>query len=121
VEIDSLGRLVVAGAVPAYFGGTVSLNGAAANLEFVTSKGQHITTAAPNSDISGRIAITGGTSASARFNAVWSVPPACVITPISDPTSTGRYWVTTTTSAITANVSIPGSIVFNYICIGNSN
>jgi hypothetical protein len=55
------------------------------------------------------------------FTHSYNSPPICVLTPTSDSTSAGAWWVTTTTSAVTANVHTSGSITFNYTCMANPN
>jgi len=47
--------------------------------------------------------------------------PICTLTPTSDPTSVGAYWVTSTNSSFTVKVHTSGTITFNYICMGNPN
>lgn len=73
-----------------------------------------------NTPITGTVALSSETSHSASFTAYGS-PPACTITPITDPTSVGTWWVTSTTNSVTANVHSSGSITFNFICVGNPN
>lgn len=84
-------------------------------------QGSHIQQSAANSDIAGTISISAATSASKTFTTAYTSAPICTITPKSDPTAAGVYWVTTSTSAVTANVSISATIDFAYICIGNPN
>ena len=70
-------------------------------------------------DSSGTIVITAGTSASVTFDTRWASAPVCILTPtaaIAQP-----YWVTSSDSAITAVLSVPGTIKFNYICRENRN
>jgi hypothetical protein len=74
-------------------------------------------THASANDASGTIIITAGTSASVTFATRWARAPVCVLTPtavIAQP-----YWVTSSASAITAALSAPGTIKFNYICLEN--
>jgi len=49
--------------------------------------------------------------------------PVCTLTPESDPTTAGGYWVTSpSTSGFTANITNSATIIFNYSCvINNSN
>ncbi len=69
----------------------------------------------------GTIAMASGTSASATFSTPFNSAPVCTLTPTSDPSSVGAWWVTTTTSTVTANVKSAGAITFNYVCAGNPN
>jgi hypothetical protein len=76
-------------------------------------------THALSKDLSGTIMITAGTSASVTFATRRASVPVCILTPtaaIAQP-----YWVTSSTSAITAVLSAPGTITFNYICLENPN
>jgi hypothetical protein len=53
------------------------------------------------------------------FATRWASAPVCILTPtaaIAQP-----YWVTISASAITAVLSAPGTITFNYICLENRN
>ena len=72
-------------------------------------------------DLAGSITITGGTSSSFTFSQPYVNAPIVVVTPLSDPTSTGTYWVTSTPEGFTVNVSISGTITFNYLVIGNGS
>ena len=72
-------------------------------------------------DVAGTIVIASGTSASVSFAMPFSSAPICTLTPASDPTSVGGWWVTATGSGITANVKNAGAITFNYVCAGNPN
>jgi hypothetical protein len=73
------------------------------------------------SDTQGSVSISSGTSATVNFSVAFQHPPICTLTPTSDPTSVGAYWVTSTTSSFTANVHTSGAITFNYICMANPN
>ena len=70
-------------------------------------------------DYAGTIAITSGSSAKVSFRQPFKSIPVCTLTPTSDPSEVGTYWVSATPSAITANLRKSGSISFNYICVGN--
>jgi pectate lyase-like protein len=83
--------------------------------------GAHLDSGASNSDVDGTITINGATAASQNFAIAFSVPPSCIIAPTSDPTSVGTWWVTTSSSAVTAHVHTSGTITFNYHCDGNPN
>jgi hypothetical protein len=73
-------------------------------------------------DTQGTVTITSSTSATVNFSVAFSAYPICTVTPTSDPTSVGGYWVSATThSAFTVNVHRSGTITFNYICMGNPN
>lgn len=71
----------------------------------------------------GTVTVSASTSGSASFgaNAGFTVAPDCQLTPISDPTAVGGYWVISTTSTVTANVHTSGTIIFNYDCKGAVN
>jgi hypothetical protein len=73
---------------------------------------------APN-DYAGIINVSAITSASISFRQPFKSTPACTLTPTSDPTVVGTYWVSATPSSVTANVKRPGKISFTYICVGN--
>lgn len=77
----------------------------------------HIATEAASTDISGTIAISAATSASHTFSTAYTDAPVCTLTPTSNPGSL-TWWVTTSTTAVTANLSASGTITFNYICTG---
>jgi hypothetical protein len=88
----------------------------------------HVNQAAPNSDFGGTISINHGTSASHSFaNAFTGAKaPICTLTPTSDPTPVGAYWVTYRGASgnwteFAANVHAAGPITFNYRCTGNPN
>jgi hypothetical protein len=83
--------------------------------------GAHLDSGASNSDLDGTITINSAASATQTFATAFGVAPSCVIVPTSDPTSVGTWWVTTTTSAVTAHVHTSGTITFNYHCSGNPN
>jgi hypothetical protein len=70
-------------------------------------------------DYAGTITLSGGTTARVSFNQPFNSTPMCTLTPTSDPSAIGAYWVSATPSSITANVKQPGRISFTYICIGN--
>jgi hypothetical protein len=71
-----------------------------------------------SSDAAGSVTISSSTSATVNFGTSYNSAPKCVVTPTSDPTSVGAYWVTSTTSGLTVNVHTSGTITFNYICVG---
>ncbi|HEX5481952.1 MAG TPA: hypothetical protein VFZ08_04930 [Terriglobia bacterium] len=73
-----------------------------------------------NTDVRGTISVTAATSQSATFPLAYAHAPVCVITPTSNPGSLG-WWVTTSTTAVTANLSASGTVAFNYVCIGANN
>jgi hypothetical protein len=70
-------------------------------------------------DSQGTVTITGNTGATVNFSVPFQQVPICTLTPTSDPTSVGAYWVTSTTSSFTVNLHKSGSITFNYVCMGN--
>jgi hypothetical protein len=71
-----------------------------------------------SSDAAGSVTISSSTSATVNFGTSYNSAPKCVVTPTSDPTAVGAYWVTSTTSAFTVNVHTSGTITFNYVCVG---
>jgi hypothetical protein len=88
----------------------------------------HVNQAAANSDFSGTITISSGTSSSHPFaNAFTGAnAPICTLTPTSDSTAVGAYWVTYrgghgNWTGFSANIHSAGSISFNYRCTGNPN
>lgn len=82
--------------------------------------GTHINQSAVSQDLAGTISLTAATSASHTFAGAFASAPACIITPTSS-LGTTAWWVTTTTLAVTANVSVASTVTFNYVCIGNPN
>jgi hypothetical protein len=72
-------------------------------------------------DAQGQVTITRGTSATVNFSVAFEHAPICTLTPTSDPSLVGAYWVTANTRAMTANVKVSGTITFNYTCLGNPN
>jgi hypothetical protein len=72
-----------------------------------------------NTDAAGTITISGETSGSYAFTGNYASPPSCGLTPIGDPTPTGVFWETITSTTLTANVKIAGSISFSYQCWGH--
>ena len=44
-------------------------------------------------------------------------PPVEILPPVSS----ARWWVSTTASGVTANLSAPGSVSFSYFCVGDAN
>lgn len=105
--------------------GITTLAGTGANLVFGGGKGQHIEPQAAASDMAGTVTITNpATTGAVTFATAYSNAPSCVITPTSNQIATVvSWWVTTSTTAVTANVqTTPGAaITFNYICFGNPN
>jgi len=71
-----------------------------------------------SADVAGYVTISSSTSATVNFGTSYNSAPKCVVTPTSDPTSVGAYWVTSTTSGFTVNVHTSGTITFNYVCVG---
>jgi hypothetical protein len=64
----------------------------------------------------GELRISNSTTAGYTFKEVYRTPPLCTITPTSDPTSVGAFWVVTTTSDVTIHVHTAGTITFVYRC-----
>jgi hypothetical protein len=92
---------------------------AAGNIAF-KSAGSHLTTSAAGSDLAGTLSISAGTAGSHTFAAPFASAPVCVLAPTSNP-GLLTWWVTTTTTAVTANLSAPGTLTFAYVCVGNPN
>ena len=89
---------------------------------------QYTSPPAANTDLAGTITITASTTEPYTFTNpfVGTDPPVVVLTPTSDPTTTGTYWITYQGGAgnwtgFTANVSLVGTITFNYMVMGNPN
>ena len=73
------------------------------------------------SDTQGSVTLRSATSATVNFSVAFQRPPICILTPSSDPTMVGAFWVTSTISSFTVNLHTAGSITFNYICMANPN
>jgi len=80
--------------------------------------GSHFGPAEANGDLAGRISIVGVASGSHAFSRPFSSIPVCTAAPTSDPGKT-TWWVTTTSNAVTINLSTPARIIFTYQCLGN--
>jgi hypothetical protein len=72
-------------------------------------------------DLAGSITINSGTSTSFDFSTSYTNAPLVVVTPTSDTTSIGAYWVTSTPSGFTVNIKNSGTVTFNYLVIGNGS
>lgn len=70
---------------------------------------------------SGTVAISSSTTGTTNFTQSYASAPICTVTPTSDPTATGVYWVTPGTSGITVTVKVSGTITFDYHCIPAAN
>ena len=81
----------------------------------------HLNNITGNPDVAGTLTITSGTAASFTFEAAFVSAPSVVITPQSDPTSIGSYWVTSTNTGFTITMKNSGTMTFNYHVIGNPN
>lgn len=66
---------------------------------------------------SGTITISGATSGSTTFGTAFGSTPRCTLTPTSDPGSGIRWWVTQSTTSVTANTSSSVTLTFNYHCL----
>lgn len=80
----------------------------------------HHNQAAANGDTAGQISISSATSGSKTFGAAYSSAPACTASPTSNPGSV-VWWVTSSTTSVTVNLSASSTITFNYVCVGNPN
>ena len=72
-------------------------------------------------DVAGTIAVSSATSASANFTTPFNNAPICTLTPTSDPTGVGAWWVTTTNSCDNGQREERRDDRFNYVCAGNPN
>jgi hypothetical protein len=72
-------------------------------------------------DLAGSITINSGTSTSFDFSTSYTNAPLVVVTPTSDTTAIGAYWVTSTPSGFTVNIKNSGTVTFNYLVIGNGS
>jgi len=97
------------------------LSGSANAPQVVSTHLGHLNQNSANGDIAGTVSLSSATSASHTFSVTFNSAPICVLTPTSDPGSGQRYWVTTTATTVTANVSAAATITFNYHCTGNPN
>lgn len=88
---------------------------------FVGTKGQHFESQAANNDLDGVLAVSASTSGSVTFTTPYTSAPSCTLSPTGDPTIVGVWWVTTSTTTVTANIKVSGTINFMYHCIGNPN
>jgi hypothetical protein len=69
-------------------------------------------------DLAGQLTINGGTSTSFTFSTTYTNAPIVVVTPTSDPTAIGGYWVTSTNTGFTINMKNSGTMAFSYHVIG---
>lgn len=92
----------------------------ASTLTF-NNAGDHIVNGSTNAntDTEGILAVSASTTAARTFTTTWTNAPVCTLTPASDPTATGVYWVTTSTTTLTVTVKASGTISFNYLCFGH--
>lgn len=81
----------------------------------------HITQDSGNHDAAGSISLSAATSAAYSFGYAYASAPVCSVTPGADPGAGLRYWVTTSTTAITVHTSASATLAFNYTCVGNPN
>jgi hypothetical protein len=72
-------------------------------------------------DLAGSITINSGTSTSFTFSTSYTNAPLVVVTPTSDTTAIGAYWVTSTASGFTVNIKNSGTVTFSYLVIGNGS
>jgi Pectate lyase superfamily protein len=82
--------------------------------------GGHENRTAANSDTAGTLTITSSSSGTKTFAPAYSNAPACVASPQSN-LGTTTWWVTTTASAMTINLSVSSTASFFYSCTGNPN
>ena len=72
-------------------------------------------------DLAGSLTINSGTSVSFTFSQPYTNAPLVVVTPMNDTTSTGAYWVTSSSTGFTINIKNSGTVTFNYLVIGNGS
>jgi len=76
---------------------------------------------ATNKDIAGTVVITASTTGTRKFdNTGLTSSPICTVTPTTSPATAGVYWVTTTPTVLTVNITNSTTITFNYICVGRN-
>jgi hypothetical protein len=121
VDADTLGGLPPSSYLRADFASGRASPGALPAISTSTdpaspSPGSHIRRTTPNGEENGQVSITESSSANYAFTTKWALPPVCTLTPTSDPHALGGYWVTSSTSTMTANVHYAGHITFNFRC-----
>jgi hypothetical protein len=80
-----------------------------------------INTVGGNNMVAGKIVVTDAISGSVTFAVPYNTAPSCQITPLEEVKAGSRWWVSTTASAVTANLSTPGVVSFSYFCAGDAN
>ncbi|MGH9344646.1 MAG: hypothetical protein ACRD19_12915, partial [Terriglobia bacterium] len=98
----------------------IDSSGTGTVLNFNSPKDRITFSSSASGDIDGTIAVSSAASASVTFPLAYTNAPVCTLTPTSNPGSL-TWWVTTSTTAVTANLSASGTLTFNYVCIGNPN
>ena len=73
----------------------------------------------PDSADAGQITISSATSATQPLANYYLSPPLCVVTPTTNPEAL-KYWVGSTKTELTVNLSAAGNLTFNYFCRRNS-
>jgi hypothetical protein len=99
------------------FNSTLQLNAAAANLQFNSSKGQHIFTQAATSDLAGVLTCAAST-ASLTFATAYASTPTIVV---SDETTTGGARVSAKSNTAFTITCTGATDVVAYHTIGNPN
>jgi hypothetical protein len=127
---ESVTLFPISGAVSFSTGGNLALGGsskvkleAPASATFVRNDlpgGWKLASASPDAVDAGQISVSSAASATHPLTGSYPSAPLCVVTPVSNPGSIG-YWVSSTKSALTVNLSTVGTITFNYVCRRNSN
>jgi hypothetical protein len=111
IELNTTGSVSI-GSV----GSTTSIG--SPNLEITA----HFGSTAANPDLAGTVTITGSTSQAVTFTLAFTSAPIVVVTPTSDTTTVGPYWVSPiSTTGFTVNIHTSGTMTFNYVVIGNPN
>jgi hypothetical protein len=101
----------------AHFGGPTELGG---SLNFISGKGQHITTQAASNDIVGTLTTSSSTTAGVTFTTNYTATPVCVLTP-QTMGLTSWYLSAIGTTGFTVTVAPSGTYTFGYHCLGNPN
>jgi hypothetical protein len=98
--------------------GSVTVSSSTADIA-LGNTATHITGVGGTTDVFGQITLTVATSNSVSFSRSFASGSRCTLAPTTDPSvGCGAYWVTSSTSAVTAHVHTACTIVFVYHCYG---
>jgi hypothetical protein len=78
----------------------------------------HLETGVPSGDVAGTVSISDAVEATKPFARPFKFAPTCTLTPTSNPNGLS-WWVSTTATALSAHLTTPGAMTFNYFCVGN--